>query len=128
MTGKSAMSMEKDLRGWGIGLLAMGMLHFFVPVFSREWGFVLLPLGVFSLVVMHRGMFLLIGAGLIAAGLMNLAGNIKGAGGFWGIYGCMQVYWGIKEFAKFIKYGAPSVDGYKINRETVLEGVIDVKR
>jgi len=105
MGEKKEMTMEQDLRGWGVGLLIMGGLHFVIPIFAREWGFVLIPLGLLSLFVRRRGMFIVIGLSLIFVGLLNIVASLKGGTGFWPVYGGLQIYWGIKEIAKFEKYG-----------------------
>lgn len=105
MEEKKVMTMEQDLRGWGIGLLIMGGLHFVIPILSKEWGMVLIPLGLLSLVIMRRGMFIAIGFSLMLVGTLNLIGGLGNGSSFWLIFGGLQVYWGIKELAKFGMYG-----------------------
>jgi len=120
MAEQKPMTMSEDIRGWGVGLLIMGVLHFVLPFLSPEWGMVLIPLGILSLIIRHRGMFIVIGAGLIMVGLLNIAGSIDAGGGFWTIFGGLQIYWGIKEMAKFARYGREpeetlSADGEPLN-------------
>ena len=105
MAEKQVMTMSNDLRGWGVGLLIMGVLHFFIPLFAAQWGVVLIVLGILSLIITHRGMFIALGGALILVGLMNLVGSFEAGPGLWSVFGCLQVYWGVKEIAKFGKYG-----------------------
>ena len=98
-------SMSADLNGWGICLLVIGGLHFFVPFLSPLWGIVLIILGILALAIKHRGMYIALGAGLIVVGLLNIAGSIDAGGGFWPVFGSFQIYWGIKEMIKFGKFG-----------------------
>ena len=106
MAEEKVMTMSDDLNGWGIGLLIMGGLHFVIPFLAPLWGMVLIPLGILSFAIKRRGMFIVIGAGLMLVGLLNIAGSIDAGGGFWTIFGCLQIYWGVKEMAKFPRYGS----------------------
>ncbi len=120
MAEKKTMTMSDDLKGWGLGLIILGGLHFFIPLLAPLWGMVLIPLGILSFAIKRRGMFIPLGACLILVGLMNLAVSLDAGPGFWTVFGCMQVYWGIKEMAKFAKYGKPedgmlSVEGEPLN-------------
>jgi hypothetical protein len=102
---KKTMTMAQDLRGWGVGLIIMGVLHFVIPVLSPQWGMVLIPLGVLSLAIQHRGMFIALGASLILVGLLNIAATLQTGKAFWPVFGCLQIYWGFKEIMKFARYG-----------------------
>ncbi len=93
--------MKSDLRGWGIGLIVIGVAQYFLPVLDPLWAFVVVPLGVLSLVIAHRGLFIAIGAALVVVGLLNI---FSGGFGVWTIYGGAQIYWGVQEFSKFGKY------------------------
>jgi len=104
MEKKKTATMSDDLKGWGVGLLVMGGLHFFIPVLEATWGIALIVLGVLCLAINHRGMFIALGGCLIFVGLMNIAGGIAGGSHFWSLFGCFQIYWGIKEMVKFGKY------------------------
>jgi len=100
---KHPQDMSTDLRGWGIGLLIMGVLHFALAGFlSPAWGIVLIALGLLNLVIRARGMFVANGMALLIVGLMNI---FSGGVGGWSIFGCFQIYWGIKEIRKCWLYG-----------------------
>lgn len=110
MINKKVLTMEEDLRSWGIGLIVMGGLHFVIPFLATEWGMILIPMGLMSLFIKRRGMFIVIGLSLIIVGLLNIFGSLKVGVGFWPIYGTFQIYWGIKEIAKFGKYGRADIN------------------
>ena len=93
--------MKMELRGWGVGLILLGVAQFFIPFLDPLWTFVVVPLGVLSLVIGHRGMFIAIGGALVFVGLSNILGGGIGA---WTIFGAVQIYWGFQEFGKFGKY------------------------
>lgn len=104
MGEEKSMTMLEDLRGWGVGLIIIGGIHLFIPLLAFEWGMILIPLGILTLAVKHRGMFIVIGIALIFVGLLNIAGTLNAGIGFWTVFGGLQIYWGIKEMAKFPKY------------------------
>ena len=85
--------MRGDLRAWGIGLIVLGVAQYFLPFLDSMWAFVIVPLGILSLLVAHRGLFIAIGAALVIVGLLNIFG---GGFGFWTIFGGVQIYWGCK--------------------------------
>ena len=93
--------MRGDLRAWGIGLIVLGVAQYFLPFLDSMWAFVIVPLGILSLLVAHRGLFIAIGAALVIVGLLNIFG---GGFGFWTIFGGVQIYWGVQECRKFEKY------------------------
>ena len=93
--------MRSELRGWGVGLIIIGVAQFFIPFLDPLWALVVVPMGVLSLFVSHRGMFIPIGVALVLVGLLNIFG---GSFGGWTIYGVAQIYWGVQEFGKFGKY------------------------
>ena len=93
--------MRSELRGWGIGLIVIGVAQYFIPILDPLWAFVVVPLGALCLLLAHRGLFIAIGAALVVVGLLNIFGG--GFGG-WTIYGGAQIYWGVQEFGKFGKY------------------------
>lgn len=105
MATEKTMTMAQDLRGWGVGLIIMGIFHFVIPALSPAWGMVLIPLGVLSLVIQHRGMFIALGASLILVGLLNIAASLQTGKAFWPVFGCLQIYWGFKEIIKFARFG-----------------------
>jgi len=96
--------MSKDLKSWGIGLLIMGFLHQIIPFLSPEWGKVLIIIGVLVNLIRHRAMYILLGLSLIVVGFLNFLGGLQVNSSFWPIFGCLQVYWGLKEMEKFKKY------------------------
>ncbi len=93
--------MRGELRAWGIGLIVLGVAQYFLPFLDSTWAFVVVPLGILSLLVAHRGLFVAIGAALVVIGLLNIFG---GGFGFWTIFGAVQIYWGVQECRKFGRY------------------------
>lgn len=97
-------AMRKELGGWGGGFVVMGILHLALAGFlDPVWGIVLIVLGVLNLIIRYRGMFIVNGIALIVVGLMNAFG---GAFGLWSLFGAFQIYWGIKEIAKYGRYAS----------------------
>lgn len=97
--------MLEYLSSWGVGLILMGIAHFVLSsLLWAEWGVVLIVLGVLCFVVKHRAMFIPIGSSLMLIGILNAVGGLNSGVGFWTIFGGLQVYWGIKELAKFGEY------------------------
>lgn len=92
--------MKEDLKNWGIGLIAIGILSMILSSFLDPfWGGMLVLLGILTLIIRQRGMYIVIGIGLILAGIMN----IFSFSGLWVLFGGLQIYWGIKEINKFSK-------------------------
>lgn len=125
MAEEKVMTMSEDLKTWGVGLLILGGLHFAIPFLSPHWGMILIPLGILSLTVKHRGMFIAIGAGLILVGFLNFTGSLDGGTGFWTVFGCLQIYWGIKEIAKFAGYGRLAEGNHLSEVSEVLDSEAD---
>jgi len=100
---EQVVTVSEDIASWGIGLIVMGILHFYLDFLSAEWGMVLIPIGVLCFIVRHRGMYILLGLALMLVGVLNITDSIQGGVGFWPIFGFMQVYWGFQEIAKFWK-------------------------
>lgn len=100
-TNDTGDDMKNDLRGWGIGLIIIGVAQYFLPFLDTMWAFVIVPLGILSLFLAHRALFIAIGAALVVVGLLNI---LSGGFGTWTIYGGAQIYWGVQEFRKFEKY------------------------
>lgn len=99
-------AMAKDLGSWGVALIVMGVLHFVLAGFLEPlWGVVLIIIGVLALTIRERGMFLVIGGGLLVAGIWNIVTSLIEGGGGWTIYGALQLWWGVKEMSKFGRYG-----------------------
>jgi hypothetical protein len=110
MASEIASDIKQGLIIRGIGLIAVGIAHFvFSGYLSPMWGGVLIVVGVLSLFITSRYMFLANGLVLILAGIMNcftlFMAQIQGAGlpgaGFAGV----QFIWGLEEIVKFREYG-----------------------
>ena len=112
-TETTAAEMRRELAQWGMGFIAFGTVcilpfKFFDPV----WGAMLIAIGVLTLLIRRRGMFIVIGATILLAGLLNILDTLvslaTGAGasslGFWAVFGAFQLYWGVKEIRKFKWY------------------------
>ena len=98
--------MRKDLQGWGVGLIVIGIISIVLRSFLDPiWGGLLIIVGILALFIHHRGMFIFLGMMLILAGLINMLG-----GGGWMIFGVLQIVIGIQEIAKYGKYA--NVDTY----------------
>ena len=111
-------SMSQDLKSWGVALIIMGALHFVVPLLAPVWGMVIIPLGILTLVICHRVMFIFIGVSLVLVGLLNIIGTLEAnTVGFWTAMGVFQIFLGLKEMIKFAKYG-PTVQ----EQPVLLEG------
>jgi hypothetical protein len=94
--------MLKDLSSWGGGLILIGIAHIvFSSFLDPGWGVILIILGVLVLAIKTRAMFVVIGLGLWLAAYGNLTAGISG---FWFIFGIMQIYWGLQEMVKFLRY------------------------
>jgi len=97
--------MKGDLRGWGIGLIILGFLHFvFAGFLNPVWGAVIIIIGFLNLVIISRNMFIVNGVALIIVGLLNIISTISMGAGGWVIFGAFQIYWGVKEIFKYEKY------------------------
>jgi len=119
---EQVVTVAEDIGSWGIGLIVMGILHFYLDFLSAEWGMVLIPIGVLCLAVRHRGMYILLGLALMLVGVLNVTDSIQGGMGFWPVFGFMQVYWGFQEIAKFWKSAEATEEG---SFEESLEESID---
>lgn len=95
--------MKKDLRSWGFGLIVIGIISIVLAGFLDPiWGGVLIVLGLLTLFIQRRGMFIVIGIALCLARIINIT---MGSGG-WTIFGFFQLYWGVQEIRKFWKYAS----------------------
>jgi hypothetical protein len=102
--------MKKDIAGWGAGLIIMGILSFVLSQYlDPVWGALIIVLGIVNLAVKKRGMYIANGVALITIGILNIVSTmltfLNNPVQFFAIYGCLQIYWGIKELVKFRKYG-----------------------
>lgn len=107
---KTAKDMVKELRGWGIGLIVMGIISLFLrDILDPVWGIVIIILGILNLIIRHRSMFIVNGIALIAVGVLNIISTVAALSGgsgnyFWPVFGVLQIGWGISEIRKFGKY------------------------
>jgi hypothetical protein len=94
--------MTNDLISWGKSLILIGFAHIlFASFLNPTWGVILIILGIITLTIKTRSMFLVLGLGLWVAAFNNFSsGNFD----FWTLFGIMQIYWGIKEITKFRIY------------------------
>ena len=93
--------MRSELRGWGVALILIGIAQYFIPFLDPLWAFVVVPLGVLSLVLARRALFIAIGGTLVAVGLLNIfSGDVGG----WTFYGLAQIVWGVQEIRRFERY------------------------
>ncbi|HHS14192.1 MAG TPA: hypothetical protein ENN03_10565 [bacterium] len=89
---------KKELQGWGIGLIVLGIIHLVVSKFlDPTWGIVIIVLGIANLALMKPWLFVVNGVALIAVGIMNFATPLR-------VLGVFQIVWGIQEFVKYGKY------------------------
>ena len=99
--------MKQDLRSWGIGLIIVGIIsQIFSGFFSSYWGVILILIGLVTLFIQEKKIYLLIGGSLVIVGLLNIIigehnSLIAGGQSGWAIFGMLQIYWGVKEFRKY---------------------------
>ncbi len=103
-TEKKVIDIKKELISWGYGLIIIGIISIVLADFLDPiWGGILIVLGILTLIIQQRGMFIVIGIGLLLAGIMNIIG---GEFGGWTVFGFFQLYWGAQEISKFWKYAS----------------------
>jgi len=89
-----------DIRGWGIGFLVVGAIHILVSGFLNPlWGGILMLLGLVNLLIQHRVMYIVNGAGILLAGIMNIV--LTGGNPGWLVFGILQLKWGVGEIQKY---------------------------
>lgn len=103
--------MRRDLRNWGIGLILIGIVSIvFSEILDPIWGGLLILLGVLTLIIRQRGMYIAIGVGLLIAGVMNIAGSVqtaaaeRGSFSWWVLFGFFQIFLGVQEIRKFWRF------------------------
>jgi hypothetical protein len=97
---KAASELKKELRKWGLGLIALGFIHLVLTSFlDPVWGVLIIITGALNLLIQRKGMFIVNGIAILLAGLMNMS-----AGGGWKFFGMMQIMWGVQEIRKFKEY------------------------
>lgn len=102
---KQKIDLDKEIRNIGIALIVLGVIHFVLSQFlDFTWGFVLIAVGIISLFYRSRKMLLTFGILLIVVGVLNIstyAIALEAVSGFWGIFGVVQIIWGIQEINRF---------------------------
>jgi len=98
-------NLDKEVKNIGIALIILGVLHIvFSGFLDFTWGLVLIPVGIIALFYRSRRMLLTLGILLILVGILNLLASIsEGASTFWGVFGIVQIVWGIQEINRFRK-------------------------
>jgi hypothetical protein len=115
---RTTSEMQKDLRGWGVGLIIVGVLSIILSqLLDPIWGVIIIILGIANLLIVNRSLFIINGLALIAVGIMNItsvcsaitsATYRSGSTIFTGfiLLGIMQIAWGFQEIRKFGKYAS----------------------
>ena len=102
---KEKIDLDKEVRNIGIALIVLGAIHFILSQFlDFTWGFVLIAVGVIALFYRSRKMLLTFGILLIVVGILNISSYaiaLEEVSGFWGIFGIIQIVWGIQEINRF---------------------------
>ena len=99
--------LKKDLRGWGISLVLLGIAHLvFAKFLDPIWGVIIIVLGALNFVIVHRAMFVANGISLIVVGVMNVINGLVGANTLWATFGVFQAFWGVQEILKFGRYAS----------------------
>jgi hypothetical protein len=99
--------LDKEVRNIGIALIVLGIIHFILSQFlDFTWGFVLIAVGTIALFYRSRKMLLTFGILLIVVGILNLSdfvffSYLENSSPFWGIFGIIQIVWGIQEINRF---------------------------
>jgi hypothetical protein len=107
MDKEKPFDLDKDVRNIGIVLIVLGIIHFVLSQFlDFTWGFVLIAVGTIALFYRSRKMLLTFGILLIVVGILNIFSysmTLEETSGFWGIFGIVQIIWGIQEINRFRK-------------------------
>ena len=91
-------ALKKSFRGWGIGLVVLGVIHLALSKYlNPSWGILIIILGIINIVLLKPELFIVNGIMLIAVGIMNLGSPVKALG-------VMQIVWGIQEMVKYGRY------------------------
>jgi hypothetical protein len=107
MDKEKPFDLDKEVRNIGIALIVLGIIHFVLSQFlDFTWGFVLIAVGTIALFYRSRKMLLTFGILLIVVGILNIFSysmTLEETSGFWGIFGIVQIIWGIQEINRFRK-------------------------
>jgi len=97
--------LDKKVRNIGIALIILGVIHFVLSQFlDFTWGFVLIAVGIIAFFYRSRKMLLTFGILLMVVGVLDIstyAIALEEVSGFWGIFGIIQIVWGIQEINRF---------------------------
>ena len=96
-------NIKKYCRDTGIILIILGVIHIIFSGFLSEiWGFLLIIVGIISLVSRTHKMIMAAGIILVLAGFLNISSSlfIK-LNFFWLLLGGVQIYLGIKELIRY---------------------------
>jgi hypothetical protein len=96
--------LKENMRGWGIGLIILGIIQIAVSVLSTEYGIVLIIIGVINLIIPRRGMYIANGIALFIAGALNIVVSIEEEVFRLIMFAILQIVWGFLEIRKFFKY------------------------
>jgi len=94
--------MRRELRLWGIWLVALGAIH--VAWQSPFWGSILVALGILSFLIRRREMFFVIGSFFLLASVLNavlsVSASVDWSAWFWRAFSILQLFWGIQIIRK----------------------------
>lgn len=96
-------NINKYCRDTGIILIVLGAIHIIFSGFLSEvWGFLLIIVGIISLVSRTHKMIMVVGIILVLVGFLNISSSlfIK-LNFFWLLLGGVQIYLGIKELIRY---------------------------
>ena len=96
-------NVNKYCRETGIVLIILGVIHIIFSGFLSEvWGFLLIIVGIISLVSRTHKMIMVVGIILVLVGFLNISSSlfIK-LNFFWLLLGGVQIYLGIKELIRY---------------------------
>lgn len=103
--GVTRKKMRSELKQWGFGLIAFGILHIILKSFLDPfWGVILIIVGIFNIFVSHRAMFLLNGSAIMTAAVFNMMVIVEAEANAAFMLVIMQFAWGINEIRKFKLY------------------------
>ncbi len=89
----------------GFILIGLGVLHLILAgLLDGMWGFLLITIGLISLVYRSKKMILVFGSALVIVGILNIITSvISEISYFWLIFGFLQIAWGFGELLKYSK-------------------------
>ncbi len=101
---KTVADMKRDLRVWGLMLVAIGIIGIMSSGFMDPvWGIVLVVFGASAMGIQERSMFIPIGMALLMAGVINLS---AGEFGIWTVFGLLMIILGAQEIRTVRRYAS----------------------